>query len=679
MDQSPSPSDLNPFQAWSDQWRAFGSAWAKWWLRPMPQTTGTSGMPALPPFGEIAQLPLQVPPALFGALVDPQAMTELNARFLPRMQELWTAASEALVSAGGPAGFAGPAGLAGLTGVPGMAGMVGMAGAIGPATGGAQQAGQAGQPGQAGASGRGGQVSQGGSAAKSDKSGQPGAIPTAPPVREVVPVPPGDRRFKAAEWSDQPYFSLVKQYYLLASEYLTALAELSPATGQDKLRLAYLTRQYADALSPANFPATNPEVLKKALETQGKSLAQGLNNLLTDTRQGRITMSDASAFAVGQNLAITPGQVVFRNELIELIQYTPTTERVHERPLLIVPPCINKYYILDLQPNNSFIRWTLEQGQTVFLISWRNITPELGQLGWDDYLEQGVLTAMDVVTAITGSATLNTLGFCVGGALLTSALAVLGARGDSRVNSLTLLTTMLDYEDPGEIRVYVSEDMLAMRESSLHGGQIVQGGELAGAFSSLRANDLVWNYVVKNYLKGETPPPFDLLHWNADSANLPGPMYAYYVRNFYIDNKLREPGALTMLGAPVDLGAVKMPAYIYASREDHIVPWPSAYRSTGLLGGEATFVLGASGHIAGVINPPASGKRNYWTHAGTAAASADDWFTDAESHPGSWWPHWGQWLANRSGERVPAPAAPGNDRYPPLGAAPGTYVLAPGG
>ncbi len=522
-------------------------------------------------------------------------------------------------------------------------------------------------------------MSQGGSAAKSDKSGQPGAIPTAPPVREVVPVPPGDRRFKAAEWSDQPYFSLVKQYYLLASEYLTALAELSPATGQDKLRLAYLTRQYADALSPANFPATNPEVLKKALETQGKSLAQGLNNLLTDTRQGRITMSDASAFAVGQNLAITPGQVVFRNELIELIQYTPTTERVHERPLLIVPPCINKYYILDLQPNNSFIRWTLEQGQTVFLISWRNITPELGQLGWDDYLEQGVLTAMDVVTAITGSATLNTLGFCVGGALLTSALAVLGARGDSRVNSLPLLTTMLDYEDPGEIRLYVSEDMLAMRESSLHGGQIVQGGELAGAFSSLRANDLVWNYVVKNYLKGETPPPFDLLHWNADSANLPGPMYAYYVRNFYIDNKLREPGALTMLGAPVDLGAVKMPAYIYASREDHIVPWPSAYRSTGLLGGEATFVLGASGHIAGVINPPASGKRNYWTHAGTAAASADDWFTDAESHPGSWWPHWGQWLANRSGERVPAPAAPGNDRYPPLGAAPGTYVLAPGG
>jgi polyhydroxyalkanoate synthase len=672
MDQSPPTPELNPLQAWSEQWRAFGSAWAKWWLRPLPQATGTSGMPALPPFGEIAQLPLQVPPALFGAaLVDPQAVTELNARFLPRLQELWTAASEALASAGGPAGLAG------------MAGAVGQSAGEGHKTGQSAQAaqggptgqpGQAAQLGQAGQSGQRGQVNQGG---QPGQHGKPGTIPPTTKVREVVPVLPGDRRFKAPEWSEHPYFSLLKQYYLLSAEYLTALAELSPAAGHDKLRLAYLTRQFADALSPANFPTTNPEVLKKALETQGKSLAQGLNNLLTDTRQGRITMSDASAFAVGENLAITPGSVVFRNDLIELIQYTPTTERVHERPLLIVPPCINKYYILDLQPNNSFVRWTLAQGQQLFLISWRNITPELGQLGWDDYLQEGVLTAIDVVKAITGSETLNTLGFCVGGALLTSALAALAARGDTSVNSVTLLTTMLDYADPGEIRVYVSEDMLSLREASLHGGQIVQGGELAGAFASLRANDLVWNYVVKNYLKGETPPPFDLLHWNADSANLPGPMYAYYVRNFYIDNKLREPGALTMLEVPIDLGAVKMPAYVYASREDHIVPWPSAYRSTGLLGGDITFVLGASGHIAGVINPPASGKRNYWTNA-TPAASADNWFAGAESHPGSWWPHWGQWLAERSGDLQPAPTGAGNDRYSPLAAAPGTYVVTPG-
>lgn len=650
MDKSPLPPELNPLQAWSEQWRAFGSAWAKWWLRPLPQATGASGMPALPPFGEIAQLPLQVPPALFGALVDPQAVTELNARFLPRMQELWTAASEALAHAGGPAALAG------------------MAGAV------AQSAGEGHKAGQPGPTGPSGQVSQGGPAGP---HGQPGTTPSMPRLKEVVPVPPGDRRFKAPEWSEHPYFSLLKQYYLLSAEYLTSLAELSPVSDHDKLRLAYLTRQYADALSPANFPTTNPEVLKKALETQGKSLAQGLNNLLTDTRQGRITMSDASAFAVGENLAITPGSVVFRNDLIELIQYTPTTERVHAWPLLIVPPCINKYYILDLQPNNSFVRWTLEQGQQVFLISWRNITPELGQLGWDDYLDRGVLTAMAVVKAISGSETLNTLGFCVGGALLSSALAVLAARGDTSVASLTLLTTMLDYEDPGEIRVYVSDDMLSQREASLHGGQIVQGGELAGAFASLRANDLVWNYVVKNYLKGETPPPFDLLHWNADSASLPGPMYAYYVRNFYIDNKLREPGALTMLEAPIDLGAVKMPAYIYASREDHIVPWPSAFRGTGLLGGDITFVLGASGHIAGVINPPASGKRNYWTNA-AVAASADDWFAGAESHPGSWWPHWAQWLAARGGDLQPAPTAVGNDRYPPLAAAPGTYVVAPG-
>ena len=647
MDQSPPTPELNPLQAWSEQWRAFGSAWAKWWLRPLPQATGASGMPALPPFGEIAQLPLQVPPALFGALVDPQAVTELNARFLPRMQELWTAASEALTNAGGPGALAG------------------MVGAAGQSAEGGHKADPSGQAGQA---------SHGGPAGQ---HGKPGTTPSMPRLKEVVPVPHGDRRFKAPEWSEHPYFSLLKQYYLLSAEYLTSLAELSPVSDHDKLRLAYLTRQYADALSPANFPTTNPEVLKKALETQGKSLAQGLNNLLTDTRQGRITMSDASAFAVGKNLAITPGSVIFRNDLIELIQYTPTTERVHARPLLIVPPCINKYYILDLQPNNSFVRWTLEQGQQVFLISWRNITPELGQLGWDDYLEQGVLTAMGVVKAITGSDTLNTLGFCVGGALLSSALGVLAARGDTSVKSLTLFTTMLDYEEPGEIRVYVSDDMLSQREASLHGGQIVKGGELAGAFASLRANDLVWNYVVKNYLKGETPPPFDLLHWNADSANLPGPMYAYYVRNFYIDNKLREPGALTMLGAPIDLGAIQMPAYIYASREDHIVPWPSAYRATGLLGGDITFVLGASGHIAGVINPPASGKRNYWTNA-TAAASADDWFAGAESHPGSWWPHWGQWLASQSGDLVPAPAVAGSDRYPPLAAAPGTYVVAPG-
>lgn len=677
MDKSPLPPELNPLQAWSEQWRAFGSAWAKWWLRPLPQATGTSGMPALPPFGEIAQLPLQVPPALFGALVDPLAMTELNARFLPRLQELWAAASEALVSAGGPAGLAGMAGAmspaAGGAESSSLSGQTGRAGQAGHGG----QAGSAGHAGLAGGSGQAGRVSHGGQSGQAGQQVKPGTTPSAPVVRDVVPVPPGDRRFKAPEWSDQPYFALLKQYYLLASEYLTALAELSPAAGHDKLRLAYLTRQYADALSPANFPTTNPEVLKKALETQGRSLAQGLTNLLTDARQGRITMSDAEAFAVGKNLAITPGNVVFRNELIELIQYTPTTERVHARPLLIVPPCINKYYILDLQPNNSFVRWTLDQGQQVYLISWRNITPELGQLGWDDYLEQGVLTAMEVVKAITGSETLNTLGFCVGGALLSSTLAVLAARGDTRVNSLTLLTTMLDYEDPGEIRVYVSEDLLSMREASLHGGQIVQGGELAGAFSSLRANDLVWNYVVKNYLKGETPPPFDLLHWNADSANLPGPMYAYYVRNFYIDNKLREPGALTMLGAPIDLGAVKMPAYIYASREDHIVPWPSAFRGTGLLGGDITFVLGASGHIAGVINPPASGKRNYWTNA-APAASAADWFAAAESHPGSWWPHWGQWLAERSGDLQPAPAVAGSDRYPPLAPAPGTYVLNPG-
>jgi len=618
-----------------EQWRTFGSAWAKWWLQPVPLATGASGLPVLPPFGEIAQLPLQVPPALFAALVDPQAVTELNARFQPRLQALWTAASEALVSAGG------------------LAGLAAMAGPVGQATSDARQAGQTANPGTAPA-------------------------PAPPAVREVVAVPPGDRRFKAREWSEQPYFSLLKQYYLLAAEYLTALAEISPATGHDKQRLAFLTRQYAEALSPTNFTTTNPEVIKKALETQGLSLTQGLTNLLTDARQGRITMSDATAFAVGRNLAITPGSVVFRNDLIELIQYAPTTERTYQRPLLIVPPCINKYYILDLQPENSFVRWAVSQGQSLFLISWRNITPELGHLQWDDYLETGIFTAMEVVKEISGSPTLNTLGFCVGGALLSSALAVLAARQDESVHSVTLFTTMLDYQDPGEIGVFVSSEALALREDALIKGEIVQGSELAGAFASLRANDLVWNYHVKNYLKGETPPPFDLLHWNGDSANLAGPMYAYYVRNLYIDNKLRLPGALTMTGATIDLSAVRMPAYVYASREDHIVPWPSAYRSVELLGGPATFVLGASGHIAGVINPPASRKRNFWINP-APAASHEAWLAGAQSHPGSWWPHWGQWLAEYSGDLVPSPQSAGSAAYPPLAAAPGTYVVAPGG
>jgi polyhydroxyalkanoate synthase len=384
-------------------------------------------------------------------------------------------------------------------------------------------------------------------------------------------------------------------------------------------------------------------------------------------------MTDESAFEVGRNLATTPGSVVFRNPLIELIQYTPTTGEVAKRPLLIVPPCINKYYILDLQPNNSFVRYALGEGHTVFMISWRNIPPELAHLHWDDYLEQGVLAALDVVRDIADSKSVNTLGFCVGGTLLACALAVLAARHETPVTSATFLATMLDFAEPGDIGVYISREGLAARTPALCSGGRVQGSELASAFASLRPNELVWNYVIGNYLKGQTPPAFDLLYWNTDSANLPGPMYVEYLRDMYLDNRLREPGSLSMCGQTVDLGRVVMPSYILATREDHIVPWRTAYRSVGLLGGDLTFVLGASGHIAGVINPAAKNRRNYWTNE-LLTDDPDDWLARAAMRPGSWWPHWTAWLRQHTGGLRPAPKSPGNDRHRPLAPAPGAYV-----
>ncbi|MEO8755607.1 MAG: alpha/beta fold hydrolase, partial [Casimicrobiaceae bacterium] len=421
---------------------------------------------------------------------------------------------------------------------------------------------------------------------------------------DLVEPLPGDRRFGGTAWREQPYFALLKQSYLLYAEYLRELARLAPLPAIDKRRLEFATKQYLDAIAPTNFAATNPDVLAKAVATEGASLVQGLRNLADDAQKGRISMTDERAFAVGRNLAVTPGSVVFRNDLIELLQYDATTATVYKRPLVIVPPCINKYYILDLKPENSFVAHAVAQGHTVFVVSWRNIPEELGQLTWDDYIEQGALMALRVAQEITGSKTVNALGFCVGGTILACALAVLAARRNACVASATLLTTMLDFADPGEIGVYVSRELLSAREPQLMAGQRIHGSELASAFASLRANELVWNYVVGNYLKGETPPAFDLLYWNGDSANLPGPMYVYYLRNLYLDNRLREGNALTMAGAAIDLARIAMPLYLYASREDHIVPWRSAYRTTALAGGDVTFVLGASGHIAGVINPP---------------------------------------------------------------------------
>ena len=483
----------------------------------------------------------------------------------------------------------------------------------------------------------------------------------------------GDRRFAAKEWRDNPYYNYLKQSYLLAGEYLAQLVESAELDGQAKERLRFTVKQWVDAMSPANFAATNPEVLRHVQESRGDSLARGLANLLADAGKGRISQTDESAFEVGRNLAVTPGQVVHENELMQLIHYAPATAQVAKRPLVMVPPCINKFYILDLQPENSFVRYALEQGHTVFMVSWRNVGPEQGRYGWDDYLEMGVLEALRAARDIAGADRANALGFCVGGTLLGAALAVLAAKGEDLVECVTYLTTMLDFSETGQIGLFVDEASVAQREATLGRGGILPGAELATVFSSLRANDLIWPYVVNNYLLGGKPAAFDLLYWNADSTNLPGPMYCTYLRNTYLENKLRVPGALTSLGVPVDLGAVDRPSFLVAAREDHIVPWRSAYRSLALLGGEKTFVLGASGHVAGVINPAAKNRRSYW--AGEPYPQAPEaWLQGAAERSGSWWPQWAAWLGRYGGGKRKAPRKQGNARYRAIEPAPGRYV-----
>ncbi|HEV7801463.1 MAG TPA: class I poly(R)-hydroxyalkanoic acid synthase, partial [Burkholderiales bacterium] len=488
------------------------------------------------------------------------------------------------------------------------------------------------------------------------------------PTAKVVEPAPGDRRFRDPEWQ-QPYFNFVAQSYLLTSQWLNEVVESAQLEPHAKKKLTFFARQYIDAVSPANFPWSNPEALKLAAETQGESLTRGMKNLAADMDRGLVSMTDETAFEVGRNLAVSPGSVVFENEFMQLIQYAPSTETVFERPLVIVPPCINKYYILDLQPDNSFVRYAVGEGHTVFMVSWRNMPEAMGKATWDDYLTQGVMPALDIAREISGAEKVNALGFCVGGTLLGSALAVRRAQGDEHVESLTLLATMLDFCDTGELSVFVDEPYVTKREHDFANGGVLPGKELALTFASLRANDLIWQYVVNNYLKGKTPDPFDLLYWNSDSTNLPGAMYAYYVRNMYLENKLCRPGKLSMCDVAVDLRKLDMPAYVLATREDHIVPWTTAYASARHLRGKVEFVLAASGHIAGVINPAARNRRNYWL-GGKLIKATDKWFAAARSQPGSWWSHWSAWLAKKGGVRVPARRTPGNDKYREIEPAP---------
>jgi polyhydroxyalkanoate synthase subunit PhaC len=484
-----------------------------------------------------------------------------------------------------------------------------------------------------------------------------------------------DKRFAGEPWRNDPRFDAVRNAYLAYSGFLQQSVDSATVDDKTKARLRFAANQFADAMSPANFFATNPEAIQLAQETNGQSVVEGMRLFYEDLAKGRISMTDEAAFEVGKNLAVTPGQVIFENELIQLIQYTPATEQVYQRPLVMIPACINKFYILDLQPENSFVANAVAEGHTVFMVSWRNISAEVGTLTWDDYLQKGVIKAIEVALDVTGADRANTLGFCVGGTILTSALGVLAAKGEEKVSSLTLLTTMLDFAEPGEIGLLISEPSLAAREAMIGKGGVFEGKELAFTFSALRANDLIWQYVVNSYLKGKAPPAFDLLFWNSDSTNLPGPMMCWYMRNYYLENSLCVPDKTTQCGVPVDLGKIDAPAYLYASREDHIVPWTSAYLSRNLLGGDTRFVLGASGHIAGVINPPKKKKRNYWTSEATAP-DAEQWLSSAQSVPGSWWPDWSKWLQQYAGPTVPKPDQPGNSRYKPIEPAPGRYVKA---
>ncbi|MFW7339993.1 class I poly(R)-hydroxyalkanoic acid synthase [Pollutimonas sp. H1-120] len=495
--------------------------------------------------------------------------------------------------------------------------------------------------------------------------------------------PPADRRFSKPAWASSPASLFSAHAYLLSAKAMNQMVEAAEVPEAVRSRLRFSLMQWLEAASPSNFLASNPDAQQMLLQTQGQSLGNGVRNLLGDLRKGRLTQSDESRFELGRDLGVTPGEVVFQNSLMQVIQYAPQTAKVHKRPLLMVPPCINKFYILDLQPENSFVRHAVQEGFTVFLVSWRNPLDSdadgIDTATWGDYLRHGVLQAIDVARAVSGQDQINTLGFCVGGTLLASALALARAQGDDPAASLTLLTTLLDFDETGVLDVFVDEAHAQAREHQLGNRGLMTARELGTTFSFLRPGELVWHYVVSNYLKGEAPPAFDLLYWNADGTNLPGPFFAWYFRNTYLENNLKTPGRIQVDGHGLDLGTLGMPAYIYGSRDDHIVPWHAAYATTRLLRGPMRFVLGASGHIAGVINPPPKKRRSYWNHQDDYPPSGmpgdpASWLDAATEHPGSWWNDWTKWLASHSGAQVRARPELGNAKYRPLEPAPGSYV-----
>ena len=492
-----------------------------------------------------------------------------------------------------------------------------------------------------------------------------------------APVAPTDKRFANPAWGENPMAAFAAAVYLLNGKTMLGLADAVEADPKTRTRIRFAVEQFMAASAPSNFLAFNAEAQKMAIATKGESIAKGMKNLVNDLRQGHVSMTDESLFEVGKNVATTEGAVVFENELFQLIEYKPLTAKVFEKPFLMVPPCINKYYILDLQPDNSLVRYAVAQGHRTFVVSWRNPDESLAKKTWDNYIEDAVIKAITVTREIGGTPTINALGFCVGGTMLTTALAVLAARGEKPVDSATLLTTLVDFSDTGILDIFIDEAFVKYREKEMGKGGLMKGQDLSSTFSFLRPNDLVWNYVVGNYLKGETPPPFDLLYWNSDSTNLPGPYYAWYLRNTYLENNLIKPGKARVCGEKIDLNLVDIPVYIYGSREDHIVPIGGAYASTQVFPGKKRFVMGASGHIAGVINPPAKNKRSHWIRAdGKLPKTHTAWLEGAVEHPGSWWTDWATWLKGQAGKQVAAPKTYGKGKFKASLPAPGSYVKA---
>ncbi|MCX8134558.1 MAG: class I poly(R)-hydroxyalkanoic acid synthase [Roseococcus sp.] len=493
----------------------------------------------------------------------------------------------------------------------------------------------------------------------------------------VIEEPRGDRRFRDDAWRENEVFDFIRQSYLLTARFFTDVVRrtegLDPKTAQ---KVDFYTRQFVDAMSPANFILTNPEVLRRTAETGGANLLKGLSNLLADLERGRgrlrIRMTDETKFKVGENIAVTPGKVIYQNELMQLIQYNPVTETVLKRPLVIFPPWINKFYILDLRPKNSFIRWAVEQGHTVFCVSWVNPDARLAEKGFDDYMREGVLAALDAIELATGERAVNAIGYCLGGTLLATTLAHMAAKRDSRIKSATYFVTLVDFEQPGELGVFIDEEQLKSLEERMNRRGYLDGSEMATTFNMLRANDLIWSFVVNNYLLGQDPFPFDLLYWNDDSTRMPARMHSFYLRRMYQQNDLVKPGAIELLGTKIDLRKIKVPSYLISTREDHIAPWKSTYRATQIYSGPVRFVLAASGHIAGVVNPPDSGKYSHWVNE-ELPPDPDEWLKGATELAGSWWPDWQRWVSGLDKTMVPA-RVPGAGKLPVIEDAPGSYV-----